>query len=121
MNSLEETFLPVKEACLSAAASASTSDSKVKVFHLHKSDSSLNRYIVWAESLEDSSIHSDNEKTNCKFEGTVDLYSKIEYDPVFDLLQTEFNNRNIDFYLNSTQYELETEFIHHEWVVRVDG
>jgi hypothetical protein len=112
MKNLEDAFLPVKEACLAT---------KISTFHYFKSSKSLDHYFVWSESLEDSSAHSDNEKTDCILEGTVDFFHKLENDPAFDLIQMEFNKRNIDFYLNSTQYENETGFIHHEWVVKVRG
>lgn len=74
------------------------------------------RYCVWAEDTESSSVESDNYKTEQAIQGTIDLYTKTEFDPYVDAVQDAMKTARISFYLNSVQYEDETELIHYEWV-----
>lgn len=73
-------------------------------------------YIVWAEDSESSSVEGDNYKVNQAIEGTIDLFTKTEYDPLIDAIQEALKEARISFYLNSVQYEDETQYIHYEWV-----
>ena len=73
-------------------------------------------YIVWAEDSEYSSVEGDDYKVNQAIQGTIDLYTKTEYDTLVDAIQTALKTARISFYLNSVQYEDETQYIHYEWV-----
>lgn len=73
-------------------------------------------YCVWAEDAEGSSVEGDDYKLEQAIQGTIDLYTKTEYDPFGDAIQTALRAAKVSFYLNSVQYEDETGFIHHEWV-----
>lgn len=77
------------------------------------------KYIVWAEDSEGSSVEGDNRKVNQSIEGTIDYYTKEEFDPNADKIQQELIDACISFYLESVQYEDETEYIHYEWVWEV--
>lgn len=74
------------------------------------------QYCVWAEDSEYSSVEGDNYKLEQAVQGTIDLYTKEEYDPNVDAIQGALKTNRISFYLNSVQYEDETELIHYEWV-----
>lgn len=74
------------------------------------------RYCVWAEDSEYSSVEGDDYKLEQAIQGTIDLYTKEEFDPYAEQIQNVLKSAKISFYLNSTQYEDETEFIHYEWV-----
>ena len=74
------------------------------------------RYAVWAEDREQSSVEGDNYKTGQAIQGTIDLFTKQDMDPTVDQIQKALKAEKISFYLNSTQYEDETGFIHFEWV-----
>lgn len=73
-------------------------------------------YIVWAEDSEQSAVSGDDIKLEQAIQGTIDLYTKTEYDPIADAIQGALNTGRISFYLNSVQYEDETQYIHYEWV-----
>jgi hypothetical protein len=78
------------------------------------------KYIVWAEEGQTGSSHSDNIMNIQVYGGTIDLFTKDEYDPLFDDIQTAMNKAGMAWSWNSTQYEEDTGFIHHEWVWEVD-
>lgn len=71
--------------------------------------------LMWAESGEESSFYSDNMKTEQNITGTCDFYTKTEFDPLIDAVQSIFETLGITWALNSVQYEQETNLIHYEW------
>lgn len=73
-------------------------------------------YAVWAEDTESASVEADNHKREQAIQGTIDLYTKTEFDPYVDQIQDALKAARVSFYLNSVQYEDETELIHYEWV-----
>lgn len=77
------------------------------------------KYIVWAEDGEGSSVEGDNYKLEQSIQGTIDYYTKDEDDPNAERIQTALKAVRISFYLNSVQYEDETQYIHYEWVFEV--
>ena len=88
------------------------------VFH-YEANNKLDKYIVWAEDSEGSSVEADNKKINQSIQGTIDYYTKEEGDTAVESIQNALNSAEVSFYLNSVQYEDETEFIHYEWVFEV--
>lgn len=77
------------------------------------------KYIVWAEDSEASSVEADNIKVYQAIQGTIDYYTLEENDTNIEVLQNALNEAEISFYLNSIQYEDETRLIHYEWVFEV--
>ena len=71
--------------------------------------------IVWAESGEEYSFNSDNKKSEQRIIGTVDLFTKTEFDQLIDDVQTTLENLGLTWMLESVQYEDETKIIHYEW------
>ena len=76
-------------------------------------------YIVWAEDSETSSVEGDDHKIQQAIQGTIDLFTKIENDALIDAIQEALITARISFYLNSVQYEEDTQYIHYEWVFTV--
>lgn len=74
--------------------------------------------IIWAEDGEGQSLHSDNLKEHQLVEGSVDFFTKTEFDPIVDAIQDALNPV-CAFTLNSVQYEEETGLIHYEWIWHV--
>ena len=70
-------------------------------------------FCVWSEDS-GRSLNSDNGSRDFAHEGTVDYFTKEEFDPAIDLIQSALGEV-CTFYLNSVQYEEETGLIHHEW------
>lgn len=77
------------------------------------------KYIVWAEDSEGSSVEGDNRKVNQSIQGTIDYFTRTEFDPIVDDIQEALIDAEISFQLNSVQYEEETKYIHYEWVWEV--
>lgn len=73
-------------------------------------------YVIWAEDGPDDYFNADNRRGEWTVHGTIDFFTKKEFDPVFDeiqeLLNRVFGSR---WRWNSTQYEDGTGLIHHEW------
>ena len=72
--------------------------------------------LIWAESGEANSFHAGNKKCCQNITGTVDLFTKTEFDPLLDAVQAALDGLGIAWYLSSVQYEEETGVIHYEWV-----
>ncbi len=72
-------------------------------------------YVVWAESGEENSFHADNKKVEQQLTGTVDLFTKTEFDTLADSIQEILDNEEISWRLDSVQYEEETNLIHYQW------
>ena len=89
------------------------------VGHFEAANSAAPPYIVWAEDNEYDGLGGDNYKIGQTLEGTIDLFTKEEFDPLFDSIQQALIAERIDFRLESVQYEDETELIHYEWSWRL--
>ena len=61
-----------------------------QVFHYEKMGD-VERYIVWTEDSEGSSVEADNYKIEQSIQGTIDLFSKIENDPWIEEIQKALN------------------------------
>ena len=59
-------------------------------FHYH-AWSKPDQYIVWAEEGQVDGVYADNETQIQVTEGTVDLFTKTEYDPVAIQIQQAMN------------------------------
>lgn len=105
-----------RQQTLEQVKNALTSISGLPVYHYTKPSEVKNRYCVWAEDMEAASLHGGNKKRYQQLQGTIDLYSKVEYDPAVDEIQNALNDAEIGFFQNSIQYEDETGLIHWEWV-----
>ena len=93
-----------------------------KVYHyeaIHVSD----KYNVWAEDSEGESLEADNYKAEQSIQGTIDYFTKEEFDENVDKIQEALIKSRISFYLNSVQYESADDsgsnLIHYEWVWEV--
>lgn len=78
-------------------------------------------YILWAEDGESDSVNADDEKQNQSLQGTIDYFTKKEFDPIVDEIQDKLNSANIAWRLISIQHEKDTGYIHFEWLWEVDG
>lgn len=71
--------------------------------------------IIWAESGEENSFHSNNKKSEQRIIGTVDLFTENEFDELADRIQETLEDLGVTWRLESVQYEEETNLIHMEW------
>ena len=92
------------------------------VSHYHEMKQT-DKYIVWAEDSEGSSVEGDDHKINQSIQGTIDYFTMEEFDSNVDKIQDLLKSACISFYLNSVQYESRDEsgagYIHYEWVFEV--
>ena len=86
-----------------------------KVFHYAKPKDIKPPYIVWQEDSETSALSTDNRKQEQQVHGTIDCYTKQEYDPLLDEIQDALNGAEIGWGLLTVQYEDTTNLIHYEW------
>ena len=86
------------------------------VYHFEASESAQAPYLVWSEDTQGSARHANNTMLCQAIQGTVDLYTRDEYDPLFDKVQRAFAVHHIPFRLRSIQRERDTGLIHYEWI-----
>lgn len=73
-------------------------------------------YIVWQETTEGTSFDADNHKAEQTISGTVDLYTKTEYDPLFDSIQEALQGiEALSWRFTDAVFEDETGLIHQSW------
>ena len=75
-------------------------------------------YMIWAEDGAND-FEADNIRTEKMHQGTVDLYTKTEDDPLMERIPQALERIGAAYYLNSIQYEEDTGLIHYEWVWEV--
>ena len=72
-------------------------------------------YLVWAEDGEDNSFHGDNSKQEQQITGTVNYFTRVDFDSTVDQIQEILNGEPVGWMLESVQYEDETNLIHYSW------
>lgn len=77
------------------------------------------KYIVWAEDGSAATTWADGKLQGQVIQGTADYFTREEYDPNVEQIQTAFSDADIPFRLNSIQYETDTGYTHYEWVWEV--
>ncbi len=90
------------------------------VFH-YEAWAKPDKYIVWAEDNEVSSLNADNKKDEQVIEGTIDYFTKTEYDDNVVLIQQKLNSIDVSWRLSSIQHEQDTGYIHYEWIFELIG
>ena len=89
------------------------------VYHYDASTETGNAYIVWAEESEGTSQHYNNEKKDLRLQGSIDYFTKTEYDPAFDLIIEYLNQSDLEWRIGTIQYESDTKYIHYEFTWEV--
>ncbi|MEG0528529.1 MAG: hypothetical protein RR531_13535 [Longicatena sp.] len=87
--------------------------------HHYTGDSKNNTYIVWMEDGEGDSLFAENANNDMSISGTIDLFTKAEYDILCERIPETLSKNDICWKLNSVQYEEETKLIHYEWIFEV--
>ena len=90
----------------------------VPVFH-YFGKTKEDKYIVWAEDNESGSLKADDEVIEQEIQGTIDYFTREEFDENVLKIQQALNSANIPFRLNSVQHEDDTNFVHFEWTFEV--
>ena len=90
-----------------------------ETYHYENKENGINRYIVWAEQGEGSSLQLDNGKVEQTIDITIDFFTYREYDEMVDIIQEKMSEAKISYTLESVQYETQVELIHYEWKVNL--
>lgn len=85
------------------------------IYHYDASTSSSNRYIVWQEEAQADSNYLNNNLEEQTVQGSIDFYTKTEFDDLADEIQKTLVAHSIAFSLFAIQYEKETGYIHYTW------
>lgn len=72
-------------------------------------------FCVWAEDG-GGGFCADDRSVEQSASGTVDYFTRTEYDPAFDGIQVALDSLGICWELNSVQFEPDTNLIHYEWI-----
>lgn len=114
MKSLQTKLKTVRDTLLT------TSIDGKDVHHFDRPKDKPKHWIVWQEDGEAESFYGDGRKGEQQARGTIDCFTKIEYDPLLDEIQDALEAApNIAWNLESVQYEDDTKLIHYEWSFRV--
>lgn len=71
--------------------------------------------LIWAESGESGSFNSDNQKAEQRIVGTMDCFTRTEFDSLLDDVQEMFQTLGLTWRLDTVQFETETNLIHYTW------
>ena len=76
-------------------------------------------YLIWMEDGEENSLPLDNRKAEQQLHGTVDYFTKVEFDSTIDAIQDALNSMtgysHKGWQLSAVQYEEDTGLIHYTW------
>jgi hypothetical protein len=89
----------------------------IETFHYEASKAKGN-YIVWAEEGQGQSHTADNHVVMQTIRGTIEYFTKTEFDPMFDAIQTLLNSVNIDemvWQWDLTEKIRDSGYIRHLW------
>lgn len=104
--------------------SALTAIKDLSVYHYFSPSRKELPYCVWYEDGESSSLEAGFQKAEQAVEGYVDYFTKTEFDPMFDNIQTALNGiESCVWTYESTSYgdpaSDNNNVIHHTWSWRV--
>lgn len=86
-----------------------------RTYHYTKAANAAVPYAVWAEDGESDEFRADSHKAEQTIGGTINYFTKQEYDSTLDNIQAMLNSYKLMWRLESVQYEPETGLIHYEW------
>ena len=88
----------------------------VSVFHYTRPKSVTNRYGVWQEEGGTNSFHADNGKAEHTVSGSLDYYTKTEFDPAADEIQKLLTEtEGCSWELVTVLFEEKTNLFHYSW------
>lgn len=73
-------------------------------------------FLVWAESGDNDNQWSDNHMIYRNIGGTLDYFTKTEFDPAVDEIESMFYEVGCSWSLSDVLYEEDTNLIHYSWV-----
>ena len=86
-----------------------------KIYHYDATGDKGDRYIVWKEEGESDSLFLDNQHDEIMLKGSLDIYTKIEFDDLVDEIIDLFNANGVPFNIISIEYETNSSYIHYSF------
>lgn len=77
-------------------------------------------YIVWSEDDGGAQISADNIRLNQSLQGTINYYTKTEYDPTPGSIERALDKIKLSYYFDSVAFESDTKTFHYSWVFEAD-
>jgi hypothetical protein len=84
----------------------------------YEANKATGNYIVWAEEGQGQAVAADNHMVMQTIRGTIEYFTKTEFDPMFDLIQEKLNSVNIDemtWQWDLTEKIKDSGYIRHLW------
>lgn len=81
--------------------------------------SRFEKFIVWQEESEYARLMGDGDKMEVRLQGSIDLFTKDEYDPLTEQIEAAFKAAHIYIEYTRTFFEDDTGYTHYEWVWRI--
>lgn len=88
------------------------------VFHF-EAHKQTDKYIKWAEDGQADAVNGGNRMQAQTMTGTVDYFTRTEFDPDVQRIQKAMSDAKIPWKLESIQKEDDTGYIHYEWVWQI--
>lgn len=73
-------------------------------------------FLIWAETGDGDARWLDNKLGHRNVGGVLDYFTKMEFDPNVDKIETMFSDFGCSWYLDTVDYEEETNMIHYSWI-----
>lgn len=89
-----------------------------RCYHFTARPNTAPPYLVWSEDG-DNDLSSDDVHACRAYQCSIDLYTRAENDPLMAKVPQALETLGASYYLNSVQFEEETELIHYEWIAEV--
>ena len=89
-------------------------------YHYRRPPKPAESYIVWAEDREAESMESENRTAEQQIHGTIDYFTRTEFDVKVDQIQEALNTvEGCAFHYEGAQFEEDTNLIHSSWECEV--
>lgn len=81
--------------------------------------SKFEKYIVWQEESEYARLMGDGDKMEVRLQGSIDLFTENEYEPLVEQIEAAFKAAHIYIEYTGTLFESDTGRAHYEWIWRI--
>ena len=86
-----------------------------EIYHYDATGDKGDRYIVWQEEGESDPLFLDNQLDEITIKGSLDIYTKVEFDDLVDEVIDLFHKNTVSFNLISVDYETNSNYIHYSF------
>ncbi len=91
-----------------------------EVYHYFARANNRMAYVVWQEDSTQN-FYGDNRTAEHGWSMSVDLFTKVENDPLMESIPELFDGLGVPYRVESVDYEDDTQYIHVTWEVVLYG